>query len=260
MISCFTVTQEGRLPVLARAIADFSRQTVRERELVIVHNGGPTVHERVLRLAHELEQAPFSVVQAPAGQTLGTLRNAAIAAARGEYVCQWDDDDRFHPRRLEDQLEALRVAKGDCSFLADQLHLFADAGEMYWDDWHDEPYPLNFAPGTLFARRDALAHYPDQRRGEDSAQVVAMLRQGRRFARLREHGYLHVYVFDGRNSFDQAHHAAISLLRAFRGARLLRLEATLRARVAEFDPPLGEFSMPYVGGKLLFNASRRATG
>ncbi len=79
-----------------------------------------------------------------------------------------------------------------------------------------------------------------------------MLRQGRRFARLREHGYLHVYVFDGRNSFDQAHHAAISLVRGFRGARLLRLEAVLRARIAEFNPPLGAFSMPYTGGKLVF--------
>jgi glycosyltransferase involved in cell wall biosynthesis len=260
MISCFTVTQEGRLAVLARAIADFGAQTAGERELVIVHDAGATVHERVSRLAREAAAAPFRVVQVSGGQTLGALRNAAIDAARGEYVCQWDDDDRFHPRRLEAQLEALRAAKGDCSFLADQLHLFAEAREMYWDDWHEEPYPLNFAPGTLFARRDALARYPEQQRGEDTAQVVAMLRQGRRFSRLRDHGYLHVYVFDGHNSFDQAHHAAISLLRSFRAARLLRLEPLLRARLVEFAPPLGEFSMPYAGGKLVFSADGAAAG
>jgi glycosyltransferase involved in cell wall biosynthesis len=255
MISCFTVTQEGRLPALARAVADFRRQTVRERELVIVHDGGSTLHEGVQRLARAGADAPIQVVQVASGQTLGALRNTAVGAARGEYVCQWDDDDRFHPRRLEAQLEALRSAQGDCSFLSDQLHLFADAREMYWDDWHDEPYPLNFAPGTLFGRRDALARYPERRRGEDTALVVSMLRQGRRFARLREQGYLHVYVFDGRNSFDQAHHAAISLLRSFRGARLLRLEAVLRARIAEYDPPLGSFAMPYAGGSLLFGTS-----
>ncbi len=186
------------------------------------------------------------------GQTLGALRNAAIGAARGDYVCQWDDDDRYHPRRLEAQLDALRAAKSDCSLLCDQLHLFAEAREMYWDDWYDEPYPLNFAPGTLFGRRDALARYPDRRRGEDTALLVSMLRQGRRFARLREHGYLHVYVYDGCNSFDHAHHAAISLLRGFRAARLLRLETILRQRIAEFDPPLGPFVMPYTGGALAF--------
>ena len=254
MISCFTVTQEGRLAVLERAIADFCGQTARERELVIVHDGERVLHEGALRLAQEHDGAPIRVVQAAGGQTLGALRNVALAATRGDYVCQWDDDDRYHPRRLEAQLDALRAANSDCSFLGDQLHLFAEAREMYWDDWHDEPYPLNFAPGTLFGRRDALARYPDQPRGEDTALAVSMLRQGRRFARLREHGYLHVYVFDGRNSFDQAHHAAISLLRSFRAARLLRLETLLRQRIAEFDPPLGRFAMPYTGGTLVFGA------
>jgi glycosyltransferase involved in cell wall biosynthesis len=254
MISCFTVTQEGRLGVLRRAAADFCAQTVRERELVIVHDGERKLHEDVLRLAHERDGAPIRVLQVAGGQTLGALRNAAIGAARGEYVCQWDDDDRYHPRRLDAQLDALRSAKSDCSFLCDQLHLFAEAHEMYWDDWHDEPYPLNFAPGTLFGRRAALARYPERRRGEDTALVVSMLRQGRRFARLREHGYLHVYVFDGRNTFDQAHHAAISLLRGFRAARLLRLETLLRERIAEFDPPLERFAMPYTGGTLVFAA------
>jgi glycosyltransferase involved in cell wall biosynthesis len=252
MISCFTVTQEGRLPSLARAVADFSGQTARERELVILHDGGPAFHEGVLKLAREHDAARIDVVRVPGGQTLGALRNAAIDAARGAYVSQWDDDDRYHPLRLEVQLDALRAAKSEASFLCDQLHFFAQAREMYWDDWYDAPYPLNFVPGTLLARRESLARYPDRRRGEDTRLAVAMLRQGWKFARVREQGYLYVYVFDGRNTFDHAHHAAISLYRRFRGARLVRLEAPLRRHLADYDPPLGAFSMPYVGGKLVF--------
>jgi glycosyltransferase involved in cell wall biosynthesis len=252
MISCLTVTQEGRLAVLARAVADFRAQSVRDSELVIVHDGGPAFHESVSRLAAERADAPVSVSRAAPGQTLGALRNAAVDAARGEYVCQWDDDDRYHPRRLETQLEALRASRNDCSFLSDQLHLFAESREMYWDDWDVEPYPLNFAPGTLFARRDALARYPDQRRGEDTGQVVAMLRAAWAFARLYEHGYLHVYVFDGNNTFDRVHHASISQWRRFRGARLIRLESVLRERLAEYEPPLGSFVMPYERGRLEF--------
>ena len=251
MISCFTVTQEGRLPSLARAVADFSRQTERERELIILHDGGQTFHSGVVKLADEYG-ARIDVVRVAGGQTLGTLRNAAIDAVRGEYVCQWDDDDRYHPRRLEVQLEALRSAKSEARFLCDQLHLFAQAAEMYWDDWYDAPYPLNFVPGTLFARRESLPRYPDRRRGEDTRLAVAMLRQEWKFARVREQGYLYVYVFDGRNTFDQAHHAAISLYRRLRGARLVRLEVPLRRHLADYDPPLGAFSMPYVGGKLAF--------
>jgi len=254
MISCFTVTQEGRLASLARAVADFARQSEPDRELVILHDGNAAFHASVTALARSHDGASIRVVHAPHApkQTLGTLRNAAVDATRGEYVCQWDDDDRYHPRRLEVQLAALRAARSDASFLGDQLHLFTDAREMYWDDWSAEPYPLDFVPGTLLARREALARYPDQPRGEDTGLVIAMLRQGRTFARVREQGYLYIYVFDGRNSFDHAHHAAISLYHRFRGARLLRLEAPLRRHVTEYDPPLGPFSMPYTGGKLEF--------
>jgi glycosyltransferase involved in cell wall biosynthesis len=252
MISCFTVTQEGRLPSLARAVADFSRQTARERELVILHDGGPALHSGIVKLTGEYDGARIDVVRVPGGQTLGTLRNAAIDAVRGEYVCQWDDDDRYHPRRLEVQLEALRSAKSEASFLCDQLHLFAEARETYWDDWYDMPYPLNFVPGTLLARRESLPRYPDRRRGEDTRLAMAMLRQGSTFARVREQGYLYVYIFDGANTFDHGHHAALSLSRRFRGARLVRLEAPLRQHVADYEPPLGAFTMPYDGSKLEF--------
>jgi glycosyltransferase involved in cell wall biosynthesis len=252
MITCFTVTQEGRLPFLARAIADFRAQSVRDKELIIVHDGPPSFQDDVSRLAAQAADAPVRVARVAKGHTLGALRNVAIDFAHGEYVCQWDDDDRYHPRRLEAQLDALRSANADCSFLSDQLHFFADVREMYWDDWHGEPYPLNFAPGSLLGRRSRLARYPDLKRGEDTGQAVAMLREGRRFERIREHGYLHVYVFHGRNTFEQSHHASISSWGCFRRARLVPLESLLRARLAEYAPPLGPFVMPYEGGCLDF--------
>ena len=252
MISCFTITQEGRLEVLARALNDFCAQSVREKELLILHDGGSAFHESVSRLAAEREGGPIRISRVPPGRTLGALRNAAIDEARGEYVCQWDDDDRYHPRRLEVQLEALRAAKADCSFLCDQLHLFADRREMYWDDWSNDPYPLNVVHGTLLARRESLPRYSDLRRGEDTGLIAALLREGKALARVREQGYLYVYTFDGRNTFDRSHHASISDERRFRGARLIRLEAALRAHVAEYDPPLGSFVMPYEGGRLEF--------
>ncbi|HTP48095.1 MAG TPA: glycosyltransferase family A protein [Casimicrobiaceae bacterium] len=251
MISCCTVTQEGRLPLLARAIADFRGQSVHEKELIVVHDGSLELHGRVSALTAQAA-APVSVIRAPQGTTLGALRNAAIDAAHGEHVCQWDDDDRYHPRRLEMQLDALRAAGADASFLVDQLHYFADARELYWDDWQDEPNPLDFVPGSLLARRDRLARYPEIARGEDTAQALAMLREGTRFTRLSGHGYLYVYVFHGSNTFDRVHHAMISRRRCLRADRLLALEALLRARLAEYAPPLGALTMPYEGGRLEF--------
>ena len=45
----------------------------------------------------------------------------------------------------------------------------------------------------------------------------------------------------------------ISLYHRFRGARLVRMEAELRRQLAEYDPPLGAFTMPYEGGALEFS-------
>src|SRR5215831_12403194 len=96
MISCLTVTQEGRLGSLALAVADFARQTERDRELVIVHDGGDGFHEGVAALARAHAGTSIRALRAPAVPklTLGTLRNLAVEASRGDYVCQWDDDDR----------------------------------------------------------------------------------------------------------------------------------------------------------------------
>src|SRR6185503_11068728 len=94
--------------------------------------------------------------------------------------------------------------------------------------------------------------YPPLARGEDTPVILDLLRRNRRVTRLREHGYLYVYVFDGDNAWGYDHHATISAWKRFRGARLLALEPLLRARLAEYDPPLGQFVMPDESGTLVF--------
>jgi glycosyltransferase involved in cell wall biosynthesis len=253
MISCLTVTREARFSSLERAVADFVRQTWSERELVIVHDGDAAFDAKVRALAASHAAASIAVHREPAGRALGELRNAAVDAARGDIVCQWDDDDRYHPRRLELQFAAMRVENSEFCFLTDQLHLFAADRTMYWDDWNLEVHPLNLVQGTLLGIKAALGRYPPLARGEDTPLILDLLRRERRITRLRDHGYLYVYVFDGLNAWDHGHHAAISAWKRFRGARLLSLEPMLRARLAEYDPPLGQFVMPYDGGRLVFD-------
>ena len=63
---------------------------------------------------------------APSGLTLGELRNFSVQLARYPLVCQWDDDDLYHPRRLETQFAYLKIHCADFCFLTDQLHFFED--------------------------------------------------------------------------------------------------------------------------------------
>src|SRR6202035_1136436 len=123
--------------------------------------------------------AAIAVHREPVGQTLGELRNASVAAARGETVCQWDDDDRYHPRRLELQFAAMRVENTEFCFLTDQLHLFIADRTMYWDDWNLEVHPLTLVEGTMLGSKAALGRYPALARGEDTPLILDLLRRGR---------------------------------------------------------------------------------
>lgn len=245
MISCIMVTQSSRLPFAERAVADFLRQTHAERELIVLHDGDDACDSALRKLA---DDTAVRVMREPPGAALGTLRNRAVEAARGDFVCQWDDDDRYHPRRLELQWNALRGAQADFCFLADQLHWFPARSELFWDDWDVEAYPFNFVQGTLLGRRDCMPRYPDAARGEDTGVALEILRRGNPIMRLRDVGWCYVYVYHGGNAWDAEHHAAIAQAKRFGQARLLQRERDLRARLAEYAPTLGALRMPHESG------------
>lgn len=251
MISCIMVTQPSRLPLARFAIADFLRQTHVDRELVVLHDGDDACDAELRGLASD---SRVRILRENPGAALGTLRNRAVVSAAGDFVCQWDDDDRYHPRRLELQWNALHDVRADFCFLVDQLHWFPDRCELFWDDWNGEAYPLNFVQGTLLGRRDRMPHYPDSARGEDTSVALDIVRHGHPIARLRDVGWCYVYVYHGANAWDAAHHTAITQAKRFGAARLMQRESGLRARLAEYSPPLGALRMPYDGGCIEINA------
>lgn len=250
MISCLMITQGSRLALAGLALGDFAAQTHAERELVIVHDGGDAAHAELAALAATVCAAPVRVLRHPPGSSLGALRNASVDAAQGEFVCQWDDDDRYHPQRLSLQWQALLREQADFCFLCDQLHWFPARGELYWDDWNREAYPLNVVQGTLLGRRERLPRYAELARGEDTDVLLKILRRDGAIARLRGAGWSSIYVYHGANTFDEAHHAAISRIKALGQVALLQREDLLRRRLAEYAPPLGRVRMPHEAGAL----------
>src|SRR5690606_5146342 len=109
-VSCLMVTG-GRAPLAAVAIQCFQAQTWAARELVIVDDApDPALAETVRRLG---DPAIRHIRLPPEGRTLGELRNLAIDAARGPFVCQWDDDDLYDPLRIEYQMRALAMTGTD---------------------------------------------------------------------------------------------------------------------------------------------------
>ncbi|MFO1284730.1 MAG: glycosyltransferase family 2 protein [Burkholderiales bacterium] len=242
-VSALTVTREGALDRLALAAGDFARQDHADRELVVVHDGSGDFDRSVRALVERL-RIDAVVSREASGAPLGALRNRAVALARGEVVAQWDDDDRYHPRRLAIQVEALERERADFAFLADQLHWFPARGTLYWVDWRAEAYPLDFVQGTLVGRRAAMPAYPESRRGEDTAACLAIAASGARIGRVVGAGWCYVYVYHGANAWPESHHAAIAGAKHLPDARLLAREPALREALAGYEPPLPSLVVP----------------
>jgi glycosyltransferase involved in cell wall biosynthesis len=254
LITCITVTQASRLSLLAQSIQDFMRQTYPEREQLILHDGDAEAHDRILELLRCLKvdrvAAPVRVHRSSAPGALGQLRNEAVALSRGEVVCQWDDDDRYHPLRLQLQCQALREQGAAFCFLGDQLHWFRDEGALTWDDWDAEPYPLNFVQGTLTGLRALMPAYPPSARGEDTAVCLSILAAGHRIARLRGVGWCYVYSYHGHNVWSRQHHQAISRAKQLSEFRLRARADELRQRLAEYGSGLEDLTVWHRTGTL----------
>lgn len=249
-ISCLTVTRPGKLNQLERAMRCFSRQTWTERELVVVHDGGEALQRDIEALSATFSDCAIRVHEESPGQPLGTLRNASVARARGGLVCQWDDDDLYHPQRLEVQAQRLREEDAEFCFFTDQMHLFTQTGEMYWDDWTREQPPMHLIQGTLLGVRESMAPYPPLSRGEDTPLLRELVRRGCRVAELRDAGCLYVYVYDGANAFDQEHHARISAWKRRPREALLANADALLACLQGHEWPVPHVFMPCEGGRL----------
>ena len=242
VVSCLMVTLAvpERLSYLKRSVGDYCRQTHSRKELVIVLDVGPSeTKAAIAEHVASLQRTDIRIIDPDRKLSLGALRNIAREHARGDIHCQWDDDDLYHPERLERQLEYLLRADCEAVCLQEVLQFFPQIRTLYCTNWR--PTPDKSLPGTLMCRRSAPIRYPEtgaeSQLGEDTAVVSQLLeRQTCRFLAGAPH--LYVYVSHGCNSWGDDHHRMqVTHLGISRGL-LRRREAQLRdgLRPFEFGP------------------------
>ena len=182
---------------MRRMLRCFRAQTYRDKELILVYESlDPAAREL---LAADGDAVSLVHVSTVPKQPLGALRNLGIRASRGKYVCGWDDDDWYAPRRLEAQLEHLIGTRADACVLRRWLMFDETRGQAYVS-----------APGTwegsLICPRDLPAlqqGYPPLPRGEDSVLIEQLTRRHRLVHLDRPE--LYVYTFHGQNTWEQGH-------------------------------------------------------
>ena len=101
-----------RVEFVGGAIETVLGQTHEEVEVIVVDGGSTDGTHDVLRQYADDERV--SVLQDGPNDGIAHARNRALSHARGEYVCVLDDDDRWHPEKIERQLAVFEECDETC--------------------------------------------------------------------------------------------------------------------------------------------------
>jgi hypothetical protein len=246
-VNCLMVTHAvpERFAFAQRSIADFCRQTLSNKIMVLVINGGIESDRRALcDFAESLRRDDIRIFTLPGGMSLGELRNYSREVATGDVLCQWDDDDLYHPQRLERQLALLLEGDLEAVYLQEVMQYFPGAKALYWTNWRGTE--LAGHPGTLMVRREVPIRYPTQgveaHLGEDAEVARGLIARGR-VGYLAGMPHLYIYVSHGANSWHDGHHKMLADQLSISQALLRRRERQIREGLAPHGFDHGTISL-----------------
>jgi hypothetical protein len=197
LISCLCVTR-GKADLLSRAVKCFQAQSYANKELLLVYENDDTATGAYV---NELIDPRVSRVEVPSylKMSLGQLRNLAVEKCGGEYFCQWDDDDWYHCRRLEFQMDVIQESQMKASIM------------IYWLVYNmvkKEAYVSGrrLWEGSILCNKSLTSKevkYDDSKKGEDTNLIKNLFARGRVFPIIMPK--LYIYVYHGKNVWEYAH-------------------------------------------------------
>jgi glycosyltransferase involved in cell wall biosynthesis len=193
LVSCLCVTQ-ARPKKLRRAIECFLAQTYSNKELLILLREGDDATRSVVAAYSANSRIRTHVLADGDQRTLGEQRNLAIRLCAGEYFCVWDDDDWYHPERVEIQVSALRTYHKAACLLTHLLFFDVATRQAYLSE-------MRLWEGSLLCRTSVVSHaleYEPVRIVEDSGFINGLIRESLVYPLTAPN--LYVYERHGRNT------------------------------------------------------------
>lgn len=108
---------------LKTALRNLYQQTYKDFEVIIVDSGDRTQTETVLEEVRSLyhdSQIKY-IQQPPSGPA--SARNLGVKQAEGKYIAFFDDDDRWHPSKLQRQVEMFQSVSSNCGIIYCGVHI-----------------------------------------------------------------------------------------------------------------------------------------
>ena len=132
----------NRAELIAESIRSVQAQTLTDWELVIVNDGGSREVEATVEPF--LADPRIRYAYAKHGG-LSSARNVGMALARGDYICQLDDDDIYYPEHLETLHNFLRNNSGCAAAYTDVHRAFQEKRDGRWETVKKTvPYSIDF--------------------------------------------------------------------------------------------------------------------
>lgn len=195
LVSCLCVT-ENRAESLDLAIKQFYNQTYENKELIVVYKSYDEPSQKCL----DRYSLNITKVSVPDDSSLGEMRNASISAANGDFVCQWDDDDWYSPRRIESQLRA-SIENNKMGSILIYVMLY---DELKLNSYLSLRRPWD---GSLFLKKEVFAkyniYYPSLPKGEDAVVTNQLIKHNLLFPQISP--LLYTYKFTGANTWNEDH-------------------------------------------------------
>ena len=130
-VSCIMPTAD-RPEFVIMAIEQFQAQTYQDRELVILDDGRESVETLIP------DDKRIRYLRLPINMPNGRKRNILCSAAAGEIIAHWDDDDLYHPSRIDYQVHRLIHSGANVNGL-NQLYFYEPStGQPYRYEWPQE--------------------------------------------------------------------------------------------------------------------------
>ncbi len=189
-----------RAELARRAVHCLAEQTWSNVELVIVDDGDQDYEPMLAPFRDRLDIHYHRIEARPGEVYLGGLRNRSLEFANGEFCCQWDDDEWYHPTRIEAQMAPVNNGADGSVLRYTLMHL--DAPGLV--DHPYRGYVRKATPGTLLHRRSDV-RYPNTPRAEDTVYLQEQ-RDARDIVTLDESSsHLFIRCFHGSNTWEEKH-------------------------------------------------------